>query len=94
MTDMPAAPTIDDRSFAALRDRILPQPEEMLWQQVPWRITFWDAVQEAQATERPILLWAMNGHPLASTELLPGGPSGPNRTWLSCSISLCRPLTR
>jgi hypothetical protein len=58
---------LDDRSFDALREYILPRPDELRWQEVPWRTTFWDAVQEAQTTGRPILLWAMNGHPLACT---------------------------
>lgn len=64
---IPPPLTIDDRSFAGLRDQILPRPDELRWQQVPWRTSFWDAVQEARATDKPILLWAMNGHPLACT---------------------------
>ena len=58
---------LSDQTFAALRDHILPRPEELRWQEIPWRTTFWEAVQEAQAAEKPILLWAMNGHPLALT---------------------------
>ena len=27
----------------------------------------WDAVIEAQARDKPILLWSMNGHPLCNT---------------------------
>ncbi len=65
--DAPVPPALDDQSFAALRDHILPRPDEVRWQQVDWRTVFWDAVQEAQATDRPLLLWAMNGHPLACT---------------------------
>ena len=60
-------PTLDEQTFAELRDFICPMPEEVRWKEVPWRTTFWDAVQEAQARDKPILLWAMNGHPLACT---------------------------
>lgn len=67
VSDAPVSPTLDEESFAELRDFICPTPEEVRWQQVDWRTVFWDAVQEAQATDRPILLWAMNGHPLACT---------------------------
>ena len=65
--DVPAPPALDELSFAELRDFICPTPQEVRWQQVEWRTTFWDAVQEAQAQDKPILLWAMNGHPLACT---------------------------
>jgi hypothetical protein len=51
----------------ALRDRILPDVDELAWQKIDWRPTFWEAVLEAQERSAPILLWAMNGHPLACT---------------------------
>ena len=50
-----------------LRDRILPRAEEERWLDVGWRPAFWDAVVEAQERRKPILLWAMNGHPLGCT---------------------------
>jgi len=65
MTPVPLM--LDTRSFAALRSCILPRPEELRWQEVPWRTTLWEAVEEAQAADKPILLWAMNGHPLGCT---------------------------
>ena len=34
---------------------------------VNWLPTFWDGVIAAQKQDMPILLWAMNGHPLACT---------------------------
>lgn len=67
VTDAPVPRTLEDQTFAVLQAYILPRPEELRWQEVPWRTTFWKAVQEAQATDKPILLWAMNGHPLACT---------------------------
>ena len=62
-----SGPALNEQTFAQLRNLICPTPEEVRWQDVSWRTTFWDAVQEAQATDKPILLWAMNGHPLACT---------------------------
>ena len=62
-----AAQDLNDDTFEKWRDYIRPGEEESRWQAIPWRPTFWDAVVEAQKKEMPILLWAMNGHPLACT---------------------------
>ncbi len=51
---------------AALR-HILPDKRDLVWTQVPWRATLWDAVIDANREKKPILLWAMNGHALACT---------------------------
>ncbi|MCI0586003.1 MAG: hypothetical protein L0323_04075 [Planctomycetes bacterium] len=61
------AQEIGGRSLEEWRALILPRPEECSWEAIPWRPTFWGAVREAQERERPILLWAMNGHPLGCT---------------------------
>jgi len=34
---------------------------------VGFHTTLWEAVVEANATDKPVLLWAMNGHPMACT---------------------------
>jgi len=59
--------TIDERTLSEWMELILPKADEGDWQAVPWRTAFWESVEEAQAAEKPILLWAMNGHPLACT---------------------------
>ena len=65
---VPAAPPeLNDQTFTQWRDYIRPKPEELSWQTVPWHATFWSAVIEAQQREKPILLWTMNGQPLACT---------------------------
>ena len=46
---------------------IKPSPEECTFEQVEWRPVLWDAVIEAQRQDKPILLWAMNGHPMGCT---------------------------
>lgn len=62
-----APPELNDQTYAKWRDYILPKSAEVNWEEVPWRTTLWDAVVEARRQDRPILLWAMNGHPLACT---------------------------
>jgi hypothetical protein len=57
----------NDKNLDAIRDFILPKPKELAYRAIAWRTTFWDAVVEAQEKDMPILLWAMNGHPLACT---------------------------
>jgi hypothetical protein len=54
-------------SFTRWRDYIRPAPAEMRWTEIPWHVTFAEGVAEAQAKEKPILAWVMNGHPLACT---------------------------
>ena len=58
---------LNDTTFAAWRDRIRPKAPERSFETVHWLPTFWDAVMAAQKEDKPILLWAMNGHPLACT---------------------------
>ena len=61
------AQELTDTTYARWRDFIRPKPAELAYQQIPWRTSFWDALVEAQAKEKPILLWTMNGPPLACT---------------------------
>ncbi len=44
--------------------RILPDESELRWKDVDWRVSLADGIRDAQAAKKPILLWAMNGHPL------------------------------
>ena len=34
---------------------------------ITWLPSLWDGVEKAHRAKKPILLWAMNGHPLACT---------------------------
>jgi len=56
---------LTEETLAKWRDHVVPTAEELRWRAVPWRPTFWDGVVEAHKQEKPVLLWAMNGHPLA-----------------------------
>jgi hypothetical protein len=55
---------LSDRTFAQWRDRL--RPESCL-ATVDWLPTLWDGVIAGQKEDKPILLWAMNGHPLGCT---------------------------
>ena len=57
----------DEKAYKPILDAILPSAEESRWKRLGWRSELWGAVQEAKALQRPILLWAMNGHPLGCT---------------------------
>jgi len=58
---------LTDANYAKWRNHVLPRNWELSYRRIPWRTSFWDAVIEAQARDKPILLWAMNGHPLCNT---------------------------
>ena len=61
------SPVLDDQSFERWRDYIRPQVKEESYLEIPWRESLYIAINEAKETERPILLWAMDGHPLGCT---------------------------
>ena len=60
-------PVLDDQSLERWRDYVRPQAKEECYLAIPWRESFYIAINEARETDRPILLWAMNGHPLGCT---------------------------
>lgn len=61
------APVLDGATFAAHWQHVVPKPDELAWRAIPWLGTLAEAVVQAHAQDKPILLWAMNGHPLACT---------------------------
>lgn len=46
---------------------IRPSKVEKEWNEISWRDEFGAAVVEAREAKKPLLLWAMNGHPLGCT---------------------------
>ena len=62
-----SVPALTGENFARWRDFLRPKQEERLWQQIPWRSSLWEAALDARQQDKPVLLWAMNGHPLACT---------------------------
>lgn len=43
------------------------QPGEPLWRSIPWRVSLLQAQRDAIAQQKPIFIWAMDGHPLGCT---------------------------
>ena len=61
------AEELTERNYEKIRDHVLPSDEEEEWRKIGWRPTFWDGVVDAQEEDKPIMLYAMNGHPFACT---------------------------
>ena len=60
-------PVLDEKSTRGWADFIRATPEELRWEKLGWRPELGAAAAEAKALSRPILLWAMNGHPCGLT---------------------------
>ncbi len=61
------APVLDAATFAQHWQHVVPRADELAWREIPWLGALAEAVVQAHAQDKPILLWAMNGHPLACT---------------------------
>ncbi len=64
------AATLPGQQAAApglLHDFQLPSGDELSWRAIPWRDSFAAGVLDADKADKPVLLWAMNGHPLGCT---------------------------
>ncbi len=58
---------LTDANFGAWRDWIRAKESELVWQDLPWVNSFHQGLQRAAAENKPLLLWAMNGHPMGCT---------------------------
>ncbi len=58
---------LNDANWIAWRDHILPAEADVAWERIPWIAALGDGVRRANAEDRPVLVWVMNGHPLACT---------------------------
>ena len=63
----PVVPELSDANLRHWIDFIRPADDDKKWERLDWRSELGSAVAEAKALDRPILLWAMNGHPLGCT---------------------------
>ena len=61
------AQSLRGRTIDEWRERIEPRASELAYAEIPWHASFWEAERVAQREQKPILLWAMNGHPLGCT---------------------------
>ena len=58
---------LDESNFGAWRTFIEPGDEERAWETIDWQPSFAAGLLAADAAGRPLLVWAMNGHPLGCT---------------------------
>ena len=61
------APTLTDENLDQWSDFIRPSAKDLAWQGVRWHRHLDEAAAEAHQLGRPVLLWAMNGHPCGET---------------------------
>lgn len=55
------------QNFDAFVDKISPEPDELAWQEIAWESQLTKAIERANREDKPLLIWAMNGHPLGCT---------------------------
>jgi hypothetical protein len=60
-------PALNKETYAYWRDYLLPSSSELGFSNVGFYTTLWEGVTRANLEDKPILLWAMNGHPMACT---------------------------
>jgi hypothetical protein len=62
-----AAQPLSEKTFTGYMRYLAPKPAELAWEKVDWHASYWDGVLEGHKQKKPILVWAMNGHPLGCT---------------------------
>ena len=61
------APKLTDDNFRKWGNFIRPSSKDLAWRGVRWHQHLDEAADEARELGRPVLLWAMNGHPCGET---------------------------
>lgn len=59
--------TVTAETFASIIEYVVPTDDELKWRSIPWRPTLLDGLRDGAEERKPVLLWAMNGHPLGTT---------------------------
>ena len=54
-------------NFDMWKNYITPTQNELAWTRIPWLSSFSEGLTQANAQQKPVLLWVMNGHPLGCT---------------------------
>ena len=62
-----AIPELRIADLQAWSAHLRPSADELAWREIPWLDTFSAGVLAAHEEEKPLLFWAMNGHPLGCT---------------------------
>jgi hypothetical protein len=60
-----SAAELTDARFQQLHKEL--QPGDEPWLTIPWKIALLNAQQIAAKEDKPIFIWAMDGHPLGCT---------------------------
>ena len=63
-TELPAR-QLDEDEFQKLHQELYQKDEA--WQSIPWKSSLLEAQQLAAEEEKPLFIWAMDGHPLGCT---------------------------
>jgi hypothetical protein len=59
-----AGQTDDEKRLARLLEQIMPDKGELAWLRLPWHTSIRDGLLAARKEGKPLLLYAMNGHPM------------------------------
>ncbi len=57
---------LNEESFEQLHRELQP-PENEIWRSIPWQVSLLDAQALAAREQKPLFIWAMDGHPLGCT---------------------------
>ena len=60
-------PALERVDLARWRAHLRPNERDLRFAALDWAPTFLDGLRRAAGEQRPLLLWAMNGHPLGCT---------------------------
>ncbi len=60
-------PELAIADLARWREHVRPSSDELAFEEIDWLPSLAEGLARADAEARPLLLWAMNGHPLACT---------------------------
>ncbi len=58
---------LTEKTYSSILKTLQKLPVETHWKEIPWRPNFSEAIRDARKADKPILLWAMNGHPCGMT---------------------------
>ena len=58
---------LNEENYDKIRKALASPKEESGWREISWRPSLGEAIAEARKEQKPILLWAMNGHPCGMT---------------------------
>ena len=61
-----SAVEITEAEFERLHEKLRPESDAP-WRTIPWKIDLLEAQRTAAVEQKPIFIWAMDGHPLGCT---------------------------